>query len=245
MFTDSVVPPTTSTIPLVSANVSDMGAKTSGFSTPVSPPVSPLSRNDPDMMMLMMKILGDSLTVLSKYGLRAKSQEIRTDLKDDHKAFQPSISSQISKIRDELRVVMRSCITDVTSMLSDILETRDSMLTITVRKHLLKKVRPVFAMLHRLEGVSDQSFNQKQGGEGKFGDSTKESKEDPKAPVKHVAPGKETLFCNDPIVDNSEEEEVHEPIVDNSEDKKVLDENELKRRKACEAEMDEHQRIIR
>ncbi|CAH1440939.1 unnamed protein product [Lactuca virosa] len=80
---------------------------------------------------------------------------------------------------------MQSCITDVTCMLSDILETRDSMLTITIRKHLHEKVRPVFFMLHRLESVSDQIFNQKQEGEGVSGVSRKE---DPKAPVKLVAP---------------------------------------------------------
>lgn len=34
-----------------------------------------------------------------------------------------------------------------------------------------------------------------------------------------------------------------EPIIDNSEDEEKLDENELKRQKAHEAEMDEHQRI--
>ncbi|CAH1412564.1 unnamed protein product [Lactuca virosa] len=58
---------------------------------------------------------------------------------------------------------MRSCITYVTGMLSDIIETWDSMITITMHKHLVEKLRPVFAMIHSLEGVSDQSLNQKQG----------------------------------------------------------------------------------
>ncbi|CAI9267953.1 unnamed protein product [Lactuca saligna] len=50
MFTDSIVPPTTSTTPFVSVNVSDMGAKTSGFSTHVTPFVSPHNRADPYMI---------------------------------------------------------------------------------------------------------------------------------------------------------------------------------------------------
>ncbi|CAH1438843.1 unnamed protein product [Lactuca virosa] len=100
-----------------------------------------------------------------------------------------------------------------------------------MRKHLAEKLRPVFAMLYRLEGFSYQSINQKQGGEGVSGGSRKE---EPKAPVKPVVKqepkGKEKLFSNDPIIDNEEEEEP--------------DEQELQRRKAREVEMDEHQRII-
>ncbi|CAI9297798.1 unnamed protein product [Lactuca saligna] len=47
---DLFVPPTTSTEPPVSINISDTGAKTSGFSTNVSPPISPLRQDDPDMI---------------------------------------------------------------------------------------------------------------------------------------------------------------------------------------------------
>ncbi|CAH1453517.1 unnamed protein product [Lactuca virosa] len=201
---------------------------------------------------------------------KAKLQESRTGLKTDHEAFQTSISSQITKLQDELanesnikdslslkteevkvlsvkldtsekhvndllsqRAVMRSCITDVIGMLSDITETRDSMITISMCKHVAEKLSPVFAMLHKLEGVSDQSFNQKQGGEGVSGGSRKE---EPKAPVKPVfkqePKGKEKLFSEEPIVDNSEDEE-------------ELDENELKKQKAREDALHEHQRIIR
>ncbi|CAI9264061.1 unnamed protein product [Lactuca saligna] len=50
MFTDSTVPPTTTTIPLVSVNVSNTGAKPSSFSTHVSHLVSPHNRDDRDMI---------------------------------------------------------------------------------------------------------------------------------------------------------------------------------------------------
>ncbi|CAI9282321.1 unnamed protein product [Lactuca saligna] len=56
--------------------------------------------------------------------------------------------------------------TDVTSLLLDIIETKDSMISITVRKHLAERLNPVFAILYHLEGVSPQSSDQKQGGEG-------------------------------------------------------------------------------
>ena len=68
-------------------------------------------------------------------------------------------------------------------------------------------------------------------------DPISSAKTDLKAPAKPAVKkepepkGKKKLFSEDPIIDNSEDEE--------------LDEDEFKRRKACEAEMDEHQRIIR
>ena len=113
-------------------------------------------------------------------------------------------------------------------MLSDIIETRDSMITITVKKDLAKKLRYVFAMLNRLEGVPKPGSIWKQRGEG-----VSQSKKNPKPSVKHIVKieslpkGKGKLFSEEPIIDNSEDEEP--------------DENELKRRKEREAEMDEHQ----
>ncbi|CAI9303754.1 unnamed protein product [Lactuca saligna] len=81
---------------------------------------------------------------------------------------------------------MKSCIIDFYGLLSDIIETHDSMITITVKKLLSEKLKPVFTMLNRLE----------------------------------------------------------EPKIDNSEDEGP-NENELKRRKEREAQINEHQRIVR
>ncbi|CAH1435663.1 unnamed protein product [Lactuca virosa] len=108
---------------------------------------------------------------------KTKLEEIRTDelvkesnLKDslalkseEATMLSTKLEASEKQVHDLLsdRAVMRSCITDVTGMLSDIIETRDSMITITMRKHLAEKLRPIFAMLHRLEGVSDQTFNPK------------------------------------------------------------------------------------
>ncbi|CAI9272921.1 unnamed protein product [Lactuca saligna] len=96
---------------------------------------------------------------------------------------------------------MKSCISDVISLLSDLIEARDLMIPLNVRKHLGEKLQTAFAILHHLEVNKTESK------------------------------GKEKLFSSDPIIDNKEEEELYEA--------------ELKRRKAREAEMDEHQCIIR
>ena len=82
------------------------------------------------------------------------------------------------------KTITKSCISDITSFLSDVIETRDTMITISIRKHLNEKLRPVFAMLHKLQGVLDQTFVPKQGGGG--GSTVMTRKEGPKAPTKLV-----------------------------------------------------------
>ncbi|CAI9283916.1 unnamed protein product [Lactuca saligna] len=64
------------------------------------------------------------------------------------------------------KTVTRSCIFNVTGLLYDIIETRDPMIFIIVKKHLVDKLRSVFAMLHHLEGVSQPLFVPKKGKEG-------------------------------------------------------------------------------
>ena len=61
---------------------------------------------------------------------------------------------------------MKSYIAEVTGMLLDIIKNRDSMITITVKKHLAEKLRPVFGMLPRLEVVTKSTPILKQRGEG-------------------------------------------------------------------------------
>ncbi|CAI9298477.1 unnamed protein product [Lactuca saligna] len=136
-----------------------------------------------------------------------------------------AIKKQVKDLLCE-RAVIKICILDVTGLLSDIIETRESMITITVRKHVAEKLSPVFVMLHRLEGVLESSSIPKQGRDQHKKTSVKlifKSESEPK--------GKEKLFSKEPIVDNGEDEE--------------LDESELKKRQAREVEMDENQRIVR
>ncbi|CAI9277045.1 unnamed protein product [Lactuca saligna] len=126
-------------------------------------------------------------------------------------------------------VVVRSCITDVTGLLSDIIETRDSMISITIHKHLAERLNLVFAMLYHLQCVSPQSSDQKQGGEG----ASKEEhlKVLAKPIIKNEPKGKEKLIEEEPIIDNDEEED--------------HDKDELKRRKDRDAKLNETQRIVK
>ena len=62
---------------------------------------------------------------------------------------------------------MKSCIRDVNSFLSNLIEAHDPILTITIHRHLADKLRPAFALLTRLEGVPKAPIPPKQGGEDK------------------------------------------------------------------------------
>ncbi|CAI9281653.1 unnamed protein product [Lactuca saligna] len=138
------------------------------------------------------------------------------------------------KVKDLLfeKAVVRSCILEVTILLSVIIETRDPMITITVWKHLAEKLCPVFAMLQRLQGVSPHNSYSKQGGEGGSGVSRNKPPKDPTKPIVKTEPkGKEKPIGEDPIINNDEEEEP--------------DEAELKRRKSRDAKLNENQCVVK
>lgn len=132
-----------------------------------------------------------------------KLEVVRTGFQIDNAELKSSISSKITKLKDDLateskkidalalkmekvkvltaklenaekrindllseKAVMKSCITDVNALLSDIIEACDLMITITVNKNLSKKLRQVFTMIHRMEGVPESSSIPKQKEEG-------------------------------------------------------------------------------
>lgn len=107
---------------------------------------------------------------------------------------------------------MKSCIANVNGLLSDIIKTHDSMITITMKKNLSEKLKPVFAMLHILEGVPESSSILKQGGEG----VTQSKQEDPKPSIKPTVKsntepkGKQIFFSEEPILENNEDVDPHE-----------------------------------
>nr|KAJ0216474.1 hypothetical protein LSAT_V11C300130030 [Lactuca sativa] len=294
IFIDSTLPPQTSTAPKYSVNVSDMGANTSGFSTHVTPPISPVHADDPEMLFrddddedlevfsfspfhirvdneddvstskaefksihekLDYLLLASNVSTSEAYS-KATVEEILKRVTKEHTTIDVKLSklqanlAMESKITDALalkeekckvletklhytqkqvddllaeKAVTRSCISDVNRLLS-----------ITVRKHLLEKLRPVFAMFHRSEGVLTPMSFPKQGGEG----SSKVHSDDVKPKVSVKPPiikqdpkYKDPLFNNEPIIDDNEDEEPNEV--------------ELKRRKARKAEIDEHACIVR
>ncbi|CAI9281062.1 unnamed protein product [Lactuca saligna] len=71
---------------------------------------------------------------------------------------------------DELnseKVVIKSCVGDVNQYLQNLIETHDYLLTVSVRQHRADKLKLVFSMLNRIEGVLESDSLLKQGGEVK------------------------------------------------------------------------------
>ncbi|CAI9288313.1 unnamed protein product [Lactuca saligna] len=99
---------------------------------------------------------------------KAKLKQAHSGLEKDNVELNSSISSKIMKLQDDLATmtVMKSCISDVNALLLDIIETCDSMIPITLKKHLSEKLRPVFTMLHRPKGVPESGSILKQRGKG-------------------------------------------------------------------------------
>ncbi|CAI9266167.1 unnamed protein product [Lactuca saligna] len=102
------------------------------------------------------------------------------------KVLSVKLKNAEKKVQDFLtdKAITKICISDIRSFLSDVIETRDSMITISIRKHLNENLRLVFAMLHKLQGFLDQTFVLKQMGEG--GSTVMTRKQGPKAPTKLV-----------------------------------------------------------
>lgn len=69
---------------------------------------------------------------------------------------------------DELKskcTVMRSYVSDVHDLLSNILDVHDSVLTITIRRHLAEKLRLGLDLLSRVVGVPESVATPQQGGD--------------------------------------------------------------------------------
>lgn len=71
---------------------------------------------------------------------------------------------EIEELKYELHV-MKSWVSDVYALLSNILDTHDSVLTITARRHLADILRPGLDTLSGLPGVLASVFTPQQGGE--------------------------------------------------------------------------------
>lgn len=85
-----------------------------------------------------------------------------------------NVEQKIYELLSE-KPVMKSSVEDVNFLLLDIIETHDSMITITVKEHLAEKLRSDIAMLNRLEGVLELSSIPKKGVENVVKPSKKES----------------------------------------------------------------------
>ncbi|CAI9291295.1 unnamed protein product [Lactuca saligna] len=75
-------------------------------------------------------------------------------------------NAQVNELKSEGAIV-KSVVVDENHYLQALVETRYSLLTVSVRKHLAKKLKLVFLMLNCLEGVLESESLLKQGGEVK------------------------------------------------------------------------------
>lgn len=71
-------------------------------------------------------------------------------------------NQQLDTLKTE-KLVIKSCVADVNQYLQTLLETRDSLITVSIRQHLAEKLRLVFSILNRLKGVSALDALPKQG----------------------------------------------------------------------------------
>lgn len=51
------------------------------------------------------------------------------------------------------KTVIKSCVSEINHYIWCLVESRDSLLTVSVRQHLADQLKPVFLMLNRIEGV--------------------------------------------------------------------------------------------
>ncbi|CAI9281518.1 unnamed protein product [Lactuca saligna] len=71
---------------------------------------------------------------------------------------------EIDYIKSE-RTSIKSCVSDVNYLLSNLIEAHDPVLTITIPRHLADKLRPKIALLNRIKGVPEVIVLPEQGGD--------------------------------------------------------------------------------
>ncbi|CAI9291697.1 unnamed protein product [Lactuca saligna] len=85
-----------------------------------------------------------------KLAIESKIMDVLAVKTERVKVLTVKLKNSEKRVNDLLskKVDIKSCIIDVNGLLSEIIETRDSMITITVTKHFVEKLMPVFAILN-------------------------------------------------------------------------------------------------
>ncbi|CAI9298585.1 unnamed protein product [Lactuca saligna] len=259
IFTESTIPPKASTAPISSINISDMGANTSGFSRHVTPSISLIHTDD------LYMIFGDDEDDMGRFTY--SPFQFRIDSEDEASATKGELKSHHDKI-DQLILASKASSSEtyskeaVESILERVIKehatnastmtknTYDSS-TFTANKAIqnvsaiFKAERENFVELRKEFQSDNQAFQSSTDAkisklqeelalERKIMDALAIKEE--KSPVnplviKKEPKCKEKLFNDEPIIDDEGDEEP--------------DEAELKRRKTCEAELDENAHIVR
>ncbi|CAI9266380.1 unnamed protein product [Lactuca saligna] len=58
-------------------------------------------------------------------------------------------NKEIEDLKSEKAIIKR-CVADVNAHMHNLIKTRDSLLTVSVRQHLAQKLKPIFSMLDRI-----------------------------------------------------------------------------------------------
>ncbi|CAI9260970.1 unnamed protein product [Lactuca saligna] len=145
------------------------------------------------------------------------------------------------------KFVMKSCITDVNASLNNLIETRDSLLTVSVRQHLADKLTSMFLMFYMLEGVSESGTLPKQRGDN-VKQSTKEPQKvvetsdakkpkgfDPKDNVASGSKGKEKVIDDDDDEHAKLERKAHDAVLE--ENLRIAREVEACKKQLCDAQI--------
>ncbi|CAI9301843.1 unnamed protein product [Lactuca saligna] len=91
IFTESTISPQASTAPIISINLSDTGANTLGFSSHVTPPISPIRTDDPDMIFVD-DVVGFTY---SPFQIRIDSEDEASAMKGELKSLHENIDQLI------------------------------------------------------------------------------------------------------------------------------------------------------
>lgn len=83
------------------------------------------------------------------------------------------------------KAIVKCSVSDVNKYLQNLIESRDSLVTVSVRRHLANKLKPVFSMLNMIAGVSEHDALPKLGGDKEtvtknIGEPTDENEQKPK-----------------------------------------------------------------
>ncbi|KAL7603349.1 hypothetical protein Lser_V15G18232 [Lactuca serriola] len=155
------------------------------------------------------------------------------------KSIQLSNSQQeIDTLRSE-REVIKSCVSDVHSAISDILEAHDPIRNYTVRRDLAEKLAPALALLSKIEGLLDFVSIPKQGGEKETMSQpppTSTATHTTEPPPVGQASGSGVKDKGKKIAEEEEEDEDKETIADLLKRKSRNNEADISARVAREAE---------
>lgn len=105
---------------------------------------------------------------------------------------------------------MKTYVGDINSLFSNLLEAHNSLLIISVRRYFADKLRPVFALLNRLEGVSKAFVPPKQGEEANVAKAAEKPKQNElKVNVASCLKGKGPMVVDDEE-DKSDEDQLNQ-----------------------------------